>query len=316
MEFHIDEHSSIPTIAQIEEQIKLAIAMGTFRKGDALPSIRDVERQTGVNRGVIHRAYLSLRRSGLLALTRGKGTVVAASISSNHVTNRKCLRLSESVISKVCQFGVSPTAFGRYLSRQAQAAERDTPFIAYVDSRKAVADRRATEISRLWQVHVIGLSTSELKKTLRKNPNLRKALCNHLSEKYVRSLIPDKKVDVIPIEVSYNEQTIKDLSRIKSNSSILRVLAPIYLDNSRFIISQLRNWVRASGVEISAISVRHISSYEKLLDGTRYDRVIVDRGVLANVPPKLQRSRRLLMVRFKLDPASLENARIRAGVII
>jgi DNA-binding transcriptional regulator YhcF (GntR family) len=316
MEFHIDKHSSIPAIAQIEEQIKLAIAMGTFRKGDTLPSIRDVEKQTGINRGIIYRAFLSLRRSGLLALTRGKGTVVAASISSNHLTNRKCLRLSESIISKVLQFGVSPTAFGRYLSRQALAVEKEEPLIAYVDRKKAVAERRSAEISRLWQVPVIGLSTSELKKALRNNPNLRKALCNHLNEKYVRSLKLDKKIDFIPIDVIYSEETIRDLSRIKSHSRILRVLAPPYIYSSRFIISQLRNWVRASHVEISSISASDISSYEKLLDGTRYDRVIVDRGVLANVPQKLQRSRRLLMLRFRFDSASLENARIRAGVII
>jgi GntR family transcriptional regulator len=316
MEFYIENHSSIPAITQIEEQIRLAVAMGTLRQGDTLPSIRDLEKQTGVNRGQIHRAYLALRRAGLLALTRGKGTVIAVAASSSNSTNKKCQLLSESIISKARQFGVSPTAFGRYLSRQAQTAERDTPFIAYADSRKSVAERRAAEISSLWQVPVVGLSTSELRNVLRKNPNLRKVLCNHLSSEQVQPLIRDKKTDVIPIEVSYTEQTIKNLARIKSHSSVLRVLALPYVDNSRFIIEQLRKWVKSPDVEISSISVGDVSNFEKLLKESRYNRIIVDPGIIGDVPPKLQRSRRLLMVRFKLDSASLENARIRAGVII
>jgi GntR family transcriptional regulator len=318
MEFYIEKHSSIPAITQIEEQVRLAVAMGTLRQGDTLPSIRDIEKQTGVNRGQIHRAYLALRRSGLLALKRGKGTVIAAAAgsSSSNSTNKKCLQLSESIISKARQFGVSPTAFGRYLSRQAQTAERNTPFIAYIDSRKSVAERRAAEISSLWQVPVVGLSTSELRYVLRENPNLRKVLCNHLSGKKVQPLIRDKKTDVIPIEMSYTEQTIKNLARIKSHSSVLRVLALPYIDNSHFIIEQLRKWVKSPDVEISSISVGDVSNFEKLLNGSRYDRIIVDPGIIAHVPPKLQRSPRLLMVRFRLDSASLENARIRAGVII
>ncbi|MBN2320192.1 MAG: GntR family transcriptional regulator [Acidobacteria bacterium] len=73
MEFHIEKHSSTPVAKQIEEQIKLGVMMGVFRNGDTLPSIRDIEKQTGVNRSQIHKAYLELRKSGLLVLTRGKG---------------------------------------------------------------------------------------------------------------------------------------------------------------------------------------------------------------------------------------------------
>ena len=47
-------------IKQIQEQIKLSIAMGVLKRGDILPSIREVEKQTGINRGQIHRAYLAL----------------------------------------------------------------------------------------------------------------------------------------------------------------------------------------------------------------------------------------------------------------
>ena len=47
MEYFIEQHSSIPAIKQIQEQVKLAVAMGIVRSGYSLPSIREVERKTG-----------------------------------------------------------------------------------------------------------------------------------------------------------------------------------------------------------------------------------------------------------------------------
>ncbi len=68
MEFQIEKNNPVPVIRQIQEQIKLSIAMGVLKRGDILPLIREVGKQTGINRGQIHRAYLALRESGLLML--------------------------------------------------------------------------------------------------------------------------------------------------------------------------------------------------------------------------------------------------------
>jgi|WetSurSiteA1Bulk_404760.scaffolds.fasta_scaffold02967_3 GntR family transcriptional regulator len=316
VEFYIDNYSSVPVVAQIEEQIKLAVAMGTFQNGDRLPSIRDVEKQTGVNRGKIYRAYLSLRKSGLLVLTRGSGAEVAAPAFSANSTNQKCMLLSMRTIQKARQYGIPPTVFAKYLSRQAQEGEHKEPFIAFVDDVKEVAEQRAGQVSSLWQVPVIGMTVLQLKAALRKRSVPRKVLANHLRRDYIRSMISSKKIDVIPIEVAYTEHTIKDLSKIKANSSVLRILAHTYVKSAPFIMAQLRNWVKAPGVEISWVSVRCLSDMEQLLNGSQYDRVIMDPGILSGVPDNLLRHPRILLVRLQFNPASLEAARIRAGVII
>jgi DNA-binding transcriptional regulator YhcF (GntR family) len=316
VEFYIDKYSPVPVIAQIEEQIKLAVAMGTFQNGDRLPSIRDVEKQTGVNRGKIYRAYLSLRKSGLLVLTRGSGAEVAAPAFSANSTNQKCMLLSTRTIQKARQYGISPTVFAKYLSRQAREAEHKEPFIAYVDEVKDVAEQRAEQISSLWQVPVIGMTVLQLKAALRKRSVPRKVLANHLKRDSIRSMILGKKIDVIPIEVAYTKQTIKNLAKIKANSSVLRILAHPYVKNAPFIIAQLRKWVKAPGVGISWVSVRRLSDIEQLLNGSQYDRVIMDSGILSSVPDNLSRHPRILLVRLQFNPASLEAARIRACVII
>jgi len=314
VEFFLEKHSSV---AQIEEQIKLAVAMGVFRDGDRLPSIREIEKQTGVNRGKIHRAYISLGRSGLLVLTGRRGAVIAAPALSARSTNQKCLRLSKNTIRKARQYGIPPIVFARYLTSQAQEIERSEPFIAFVDDVKEVAERRAEEIARLWKVPVFGMTVQQLKAAPRKGFVPPKILANHLRRDYIRSIIASKRfVDVIPIEVVYTDQTIKDLAKIKANSSVLRILAQPYVKNARFIIAQLQKWVRAPGVEISWIPIRKLSNLDQLLNGSQYDRVILDPGILNAVPEKLLRDPRILLVRLKLNSASLEAARVRAGVII
>jgi GntR family transcriptional regulator len=316
VDFYIDKHSSVPAIAQIKEQIKLAIAMGIFRNGDKLPSIREVEKQTGINRGKIYRAYLSLKQSGLLFLSPGQGAVVSAPTPSASSVNRKCLQLSKTVIQKARQYGIPPIVFIRYLSRQAQEAERSEPFIAFVDDVKEVAERRAGEISRLWQVPVIGMTLLQLKAAPRKGFIPRKILATHLRCDYVRSMISSKKIDVIPIEVAYTKQTIKELAKIKANSSVLRILAQPYVKNARFIVAQLKKWVKAPGVKISWVGIRDLSDIEPLSNTSQYDSIVVDPGIMSAVPNQLLRNPRTMLLRLELSPASLEAARILAGVII
>jgi DNA-binding transcriptional regulator YhcF (GntR family) len=292
------------------------VALGELKTGDALPSIREVERQTGINRGKVHRAYIALRRSGLVSPAHGKGTAVAMATVAPDCINRKCMRLSKRTLSTICSMGVSPTAFARYLSRDAQGSERNDPFMAYVDPDREIALQRAGEISHLWQVSIVGMTIVELSKGFRRGTRLRKILANHLIHDKVASLARGKKVDIIPIQIVYTRQTIRDLGQISSNSSILAVLPPHALHSARFYVGQLRARMKSPGVEISSVSARDISSFEHLLSSSRYDRIIVTPGARGKVPPEIWQNPRILMLRMQFDPASLEAARIRAGVIL
>jgi DNA-binding transcriptional regulator YhcF (GntR family) len=313
VDFFIDQRSSV---AQIEEQIKLAVAMGVFQNNGRLPSIREIEKQTGANRGKIYRAYRSLKQSGLVVSTGRGGTVISAPPLSARAINQKCLQLSMSTIRKARRYGIPPMVFARYLGGQAQEMERSEPFIAFVDDVNEVAERRAEEIARLWQVSVVSMTVQQLQDALRRGRVPRKILANHLRHSFVRSLVSRKTIDVIPIEVVYSEQTRRELAKIKANSCVLRILAVLYIQNAPFIIAQLLRWVRAPGVKISWISVQNLSKIKQLLNGSKYDRVIVDPGVLNSIPKTLLQNRHLLQVRLQLHPPSLEAARIRAGVIV
>ena len=315
MEFQIEKNSTVPAIKQIQEQIKLSIAMGVLKRGDILPPIREVEKQTGINRGQIHRAYLALRESGLLSPAPGKRTAVAISAAAPDIINKRCQELSKDIIKRIRRIGVSPIAFARYLGRDVHEDERRYPFVAYVDLEKETALRRAEQVSRLWHASVIGLSIGEFKHTLTHGSKLQKVLVNHLYADSVRRVSRGKKVDIISIEICYTDQTIKALERIKV-FPILLVLPNHAIPSARFIVEQLQKWTKCKDEKISWMPVDEVKDFGHLLNNSKYQRVLVSPGARSKVPSELHQSSRILLLQMELDPEDLEIARIRAGVIV
>ena len=316
MEFYIEKHSSTPAVKQIEEQIKFAVMMGIFRNGDTLPSIRDIEKQTGIHHSQIHKAYLALRRSGLLVLTRGKGSVISTASDSPRSLGENCRKLSQQVTAKARQMGLSPTAFARYLSRHAQEDERKAPFIFYVDEHQEIASQTAADISQLWQVSVMGVTYMDIIASAAKNAPTQRILVNHIMYEQFRSQFPGKKSAIIPVEVRASEHTIKLLSDIKPNSSVVLVHLPQPSHRLHYMIEQLKKLIKSTGVKISSISIRDVSSFSELVNVHRYDYYLVGPGVRGEVPHEMRQNPRILQINPYLDPTSLEAARIKAGVVI
>jgi DNA-binding transcriptional regulator YhcF (GntR family) len=316
MEFQVEKNSPVPVIKQIQEQIKLAIAVGTLKRGDILPSIREVEKQTGINRGQIHRAYLGLHQSGLLSPAPGKRIAVAVSAAAPDFISKKCNELARDIIKRVRQIGVSPIAFGRYLSRNMQEEERSFPFIAYVDTYKEIAERRAEQVSGLWHASVIGLSVEELKEALGRGSKIRKLLVNHLNRDRIRGVPRRKKIEVIPIEICYTDQTIRALEKTGAGSSVLLVLPKHALPVAGFLTEQLNRLMQRSDSKVSWINVDDVTDFGQLLADSRYDRILVSPGARDKVPPGLHRNARILLLHMELSPEDLEIARIRSGVIL
>jgi GntR family transcriptional regulator len=74
---NIDKTSGIPVYVQFEEQIHLLIKRGVLTQGDALPTVRSLAVELGINANTVARAYRDLQNQGVLRLERGVGTFVA-----------------------------------------------------------------------------------------------------------------------------------------------------------------------------------------------------------------------------------------------
>jgi len=73
----IDRSSGVPIHLQLADWIRLLIREGTLQAGEALPTVRSLAVELGINANTVARVYRDLQASGLLRLERGVGTFVA-----------------------------------------------------------------------------------------------------------------------------------------------------------------------------------------------------------------------------------------------
>src|SRR5262245_30464637 len=66
-----------PMYLQIMEQIRRRVAVGDWKAGHALPSIRQLAVDLQISVITVKRAYLELEREGIITTQHGKGSVVA-----------------------------------------------------------------------------------------------------------------------------------------------------------------------------------------------------------------------------------------------
>jgi GntR family transcriptional regulator len=69
-----------PLYLQIMEQIRGRIAVGDWKPGQPIPSIRQLAVELQVSVITIKRAYLELEREGVIVTQHGKGSTVAAGV--------------------------------------------------------------------------------------------------------------------------------------------------------------------------------------------------------------------------------------------
>lgn len=76
MFFAIDVHSDVAIYLQLVRQVKFAVAAGTLRPGQLLPSVRALSQQVALNPNTIARAFNQLQSDGVIETLRGRGMVV------------------------------------------------------------------------------------------------------------------------------------------------------------------------------------------------------------------------------------------------
>jgi GntR family transcriptional regulator len=76
MFFSIDVHSDVAIYLQLVRQVKFAVAAGTLRPGQLLPSVRALSAQVALNPNTVARAFNQLQSEGVIETLRGRGMVV------------------------------------------------------------------------------------------------------------------------------------------------------------------------------------------------------------------------------------------------
>ncbi len=77
MLIEIDFNSNEALYIQLQNQIIMGIAMDVIREGDALPSVRQLAENVGINMHTVNKAYSILKQEGFIQLDRRRGAIIA-----------------------------------------------------------------------------------------------------------------------------------------------------------------------------------------------------------------------------------------------
>lgn len=77
-QWQIEYNSGIPVYRQIINRACAAVAAGTFKAGDQLPTIRALSERLNVNPNTVAKAYRELELKGIIVSERGSGSFIQA----------------------------------------------------------------------------------------------------------------------------------------------------------------------------------------------------------------------------------------------
>ena len=108
MLLQLDFQSEVPFYQQLRTQIIAGVATGKLQPGEALPSVRQLAGDLGINMHTVNKTYNWLRQDGFIIIHRQKGAVIAE--DSPGVSEQFLKRLQDDLRPLITE------AFGRGLT--------------------------------------------------------------------------------------------------------------------------------------------------------------------------------------------------------
>jgi len=126
---NVDPRDPTPLYAQLERNIRVAIATTRLRAGDQLPTVRQLAVDLRVNANTVAKVYLTLEREGVLVTKRGVGTFIAdaqpKAAQATHAAHRdrQLKSLTDRYITEATSLGFTPREVARYLAQRVKEGE-------------------------------------------------------------------------------------------------------------------------------------------------------------------------------------------------
>lgn len=117
----IDKLSGTPLYMQLRDQVVAGIAAGELRAGDALPSVRSLADDLGINLHTVNKAYATLRDEGYVIMLGRRGAYVADA-PANPDAGLDKVQLEDALLKLATEFKASGGSRESYLEAAARAA--------------------------------------------------------------------------------------------------------------------------------------------------------------------------------------------------
>ena len=118
----IDRGGESPVYEQVADQVRQLVASGALGPGAALPSVRQLAGDLGVNLNTIARAYRLLENEGFLVIRDRAGVEVAAPAAKvDRFARSRLLDQLRANLARLRQVGMTPEELLRVVRREVEA---------------------------------------------------------------------------------------------------------------------------------------------------------------------------------------------------
>lgn len=105
--FHIDYKSGLPIYEQLYRSVVSMISSGALGAGQALPSVRAVAQQLGVNPNTVQKGFALLEKDGVIYSLPGKGSFVADTEGAVQKRREQALEKLREALHEALDSGVT-----------------------------------------------------------------------------------------------------------------------------------------------------------------------------------------------------------------
>lgn len=129
MFFSVDFQSDVPIYSQIAKQIRFAIAAGTLRSGQLVPSARTLASQLTINPNTVVKAFSILQSDGIIESLRGRGMVVTggAGATCRKVRDQELSTRIGDAIAEAWHAGVDQSKIEKMVEKHLNRLVKITP---------------------------------------------------------------------------------------------------------------------------------------------------------------------------------------------
>lgn len=315
----IDPSSPSPTWLQLKEQIKVAYSLGQLNPGDVLPSIRSLAAQLSIGEAMVRRAYQELISLGLLRALERKQYMVVDSLSSAVETKQLVVEATDQcdgMIRWATARGVSSMGLARLLHRLAVAAESGRPSYAYVSASRAAAEQFAALIARAWEVKVAGFSLDEVASLPAEDLDRMAAiLVNYARFEEARRSIPASFSRIFPVRLGLSERLVRRMRRLPAGSRVLLLFSQADVDRFGRLVIDLHKKTVGPNLRFECKAFERIVDLAALAETDEYRLIVVSIHFRDQVSERVRRQPRVVYSQYEPDMQSLEEIRLKAGVL-
>lgn len=162
----------VPIYLQVKSYILDKIKSGQFKKGDKLPTERQLSEELGISRNTVSAAYKELLLEGILEARQGRGTFVreqnaditaaGADVAGSRL--ERALKVIDAAMVQVVEFGFTVEQFAAIATIRAKEREMATRQlrVAVVDCTLEYVEHFTAQLGQMTQVRIEPVVLSDL----------------------------------------------------------------------------------------------------------------------------------------------------------